>query len=422
MRLSAFILEDEFNRNESRSEICLSSACAPANSIEDLLSLYSDDESQEIGKGLMQLKLDYSEQLGSKVLRQQIAAMHSKNLQPEDILLTSGASEAIFLTLTTLFEAGDTIIVQRPIYQSLYQVAVDTGVNVLFWDYDLEGSFAENLVKLKEIIDLYIDNKDQKRRLKALVLNNPNNPSARTFDETELQEIIDLIKAPDPVFVGMQRRDPYLIVDQVFNEIRWQAKETQSILDLYPNSIVISDLSKAFAFPGLRLGWIASKARRHGTFIGNTKHLSIVEVLSAQKNYLSLRSNTLSEYLGKFIIEKRSELCSQVTALAKENYDYLQNLDVESLPFELPQSEPEKLAGLCLFPKIKNDAKAIFSEESLEKLIAEHGLFIVNGAVFGFNYSEHFRLGLGLEHAQFKKALDILITVYQSLKGSKQAV
>lgn len=427
MLFSSFLLEEAFNKSEGKCKICLSSGSPLAYSLNEFLAFYPEDEKVEILKGLLDLKLDYSEQLGNQKFRAKLAEFYTIN--PDQILTTSGASEAIFLIFSTLFEPGDTIVVQDPIYQSLYQVALDMGINVISWQYDLDKDFDYNLELLKRT---FTKNQRKRSRIKALVLNNPNNPTGICFDDDQMNLIVSLCKIFD------RNNSFYLIVDEVFRDLAWtfQKEETvhqdvhvpikssnavSSAVSLYDKAIVVSDLSKAYGFAGLRLGWIAAGAELS----------SVITKLSSQKNYLSLRSNTLSEYIGKHVLEKHDEIIKEKLDIVKENLDYLSSLDPETLPFEFQSLAADRgrvslnqqaYGGLCLFPKVKAEYASFFNQLNLNKMLEEHGLFIVSGALFGKQYSDYFRLGLGLKPDQFKAALNILLMEAARSKLSLAAV
>ncbi len=364
-----FTLEDLYNRIEPKIKHDLSSATMPAMSLNDLLSYYSDNQQSVIARSavgatsrstlkgqfveeLLNTKLSYSEQYGSELTRKSIVSNLYPSLTP-NTLLTSGASEAIFLVMSTLFEAGDSIIVQQPIYQSLYQVAADRGVQVIDWD--LTEDYSWDLNKLAELIKT-------NPQIKALVINNPNNPTGLGFKREELKQITSLLDGR------------YLISDEVFLFI--SQSQLPSAIDIYENSIVISDLSKSFNMPGLRLGWVASSVKG-----------SILEQCSSLKNYLSLRTNTLSEAIAPWVLEKHSEISSKNRSLIQSNIEHLYSLDADNLIFDLSQIPQENIEGLCIFPKMKD-------ESLIDELWQEKGIFVAKGVNFGRNWNDYCRIGL----------------------------
>lgn len=376
----SFLLEDEFNNQEGNYEFCMGSGAPLPNSINDLLALFDSDQKEEILDGLVNLKLDYSSKFGE-----------------DGRFYTSGASEGIFLVFSTLFaegseafQAGDTIVVQRPIYQSLYQIALDMGVNVIFWDYDQFQGFEENFSRLKRIFNSELD-----PCIKALVLNNPNNPTGIAFDNQQLSSIADLLRAYGSNNSQVKQL-PYLIVDEVFQPL----SESPSAIEVYENSIVISDLSKSYGFAGLRLGWI------------DTSDEALKEKFLSQRNYLSLRANTVAEYLLPFIMEKKEHFLGAIrtSCLANRKFlidNYDKGLKLSRL-FELPESfldASQTYSGLTIFPRFREELLQTFGVEELEKALIAKKIFLVPGKLFGDQYSNHFRLGISLMPSEFEKVI-----------------
>lgn len=352
MKYSPFKLEEEYNSTEGLYQSSISSGTLEPLALTDFI------DEQSLAQ-LSSLRLDYSEQFGLAALRANLAKLYSNyDLNLDNFLVTSGASEAIFLVFSSLFKHGDTIVAQKPIYQSLFQIAEDHGVNVISWNYDAFSSYEENFRGLQNIFASC-------QSINALVLNNPNNPMGIVFNEPQIQQIIQLLNA--------NSAKPYLICDEVFRDLAFSY--TPSCVELYDRAIALSDMSKAYALPGIRIGYIACR------------DVQLLENFSAQKNYLSLRSSILSEHIAKYALDARSKILARHKSLIQANRDYIAALSEEQLPFTLPEefyTKPEQYAGLCLFPKIKAPLES-FAKDT----------FVLKGDVFGDEYGDHFRLGLG---------------------------
>ncbi len=357
---TSFALEDLYNQVASKIKADLSSATMPAMSLNDLLGYYAENQQQTILDSLLNTKLGYSEQYGSLAVRESISNLYQSKAQPSNILLTSGASEAIFLVMSTLFTAGDSIIVQQPIYQSLYQVAADRGVHVIDWN--LEENYSWDLNKLAELIKT-------NPQVKALVINNPNNPTGLGFKREELKRIGSLLDGR------------YLISDEVFLFI--SQNQLPSALDVYKNSIVISDLSKSFNMPGLRLGWIAV---RHPEERSDVR----IQSFSSLKNYLSLRTNTLAETITPWVLAKHQEISSKNRSLIQSHIEDLYSLNVNELIFDLNQIPRNNIEGLCIFPTLRSEHTGF----DFQKLLNEQGVFVATGENFAGRYKLHLRLTL----------------------------
>lgn len=364
MVFSKFLIEDKYNQYEAKTLYDLSSASPEALSLNGLFTeFFTEEEKQKTLNELLNLKLSYSEQFGLEATRQKLSSTiyKSSGFNAENFMITTGASEAIFLVFSTLFSVGDKIIVQKPIYQSLYQIALDRGIEIIDWNYEIKQSFTENINTLSKLLMSYPE-------AKALVINNPNNPLGIGFDEGRLTQISKLIE------------ERLLIADEVARGI--SLKPIKSAIEIHENSIVISDLSKSYSLPGLRLGWITCK------------YPSLFEKFSAQKNYLSLRSPILSELLAEKVLDHHLEIAAKNQKLVSENLDSVFSLDPIKNFFECDFDKNEIL-GHCIFPKLTKD------QNYLNQLFVGHGIFIAEGKLFGKQYQDRIRIGLAKN--QFKK-------------------
>lgn len=363
MIFSKFLIEDKYNQYEAKTLYDLSSATPEVLSLNELFAqFFTEEEKQQTLNELLNLKLSYSEQFGLASTRQKLASTIYANsgLSAENFMITTGASEAIFLVFSTLFNAGDKIIVQKPIYQSLYQIALDRGVEIIDWDYEIKQSFAENLNTLSKLLMSHSE-------AKALVINNPNNPLGIGFDEGRLTQISKLIE------------ERLLIADEVARGI--SLRPIKSAIEVHTNSIVISDLSKSYSLPGLRLGWIACK------------YPSLFEKFSAQKNYLSLRSPILSELIAEKVLDHHLEIAAKNRKLIAENLESVFSLE-PSKNFFACDFDKNEILGHCIFPKLTKD------QNYLDQLFVGHGIFIAEGKLFGKQYQGRIRIGLAKN--QFK--------------------
>jgi aspartate/methionine/tyrosine aminotransferase len=347
--ISNFLLEEKYNEVENSYKYNLSSACTPALSIFHLI------DSELDLNALMKHKLDYPEQFGLEITREKIAQKIYKNSAAKNLILTSGASEAIYLTMTSLFEKDDKVIVQKPIYQSLYQILEDMGCEIIDWyGFDID-----------ELEDLY--SKD----VKALIINNPNNPTGLAFKDDELKKISSVMQ------------EKMIITDEVFRSIN---DDIPAITELHENAISINDLSKSFSLPGLRLGWLQVNDKK------------LLEKISSQKNYISLRNSSLSELLASFALDQFEKIKLRNQAILIQNKEYFfENL--ASLPFEALY-EKEDILGLTSLVKMK-------SSDLLEQAFKKD-VFLCDGLLIDESLESHTRIGFGLNPDDFKAALKML--------------
>jgi aspartate/methionine/tyrosine aminotransferase len=114
---------------------------------------------------------------------------------------------------------------------------------------------------------------------------------------------------------------------------------------------------------------------------------SILESFSSLKNYLSLRTNTLSEVIAPWVLEKHAEISSKNRSLIKSNIEHLYSLDPDQLAFDLSQIPQNNIEGLCIFPRMKD-------ESVIDQLWTEEGVFAAKGVNFGEKWGKYLRIGL----------------------------
>jgi aspartate/methionine/tyrosine aminotransferase len=425
-----FELEDLYNSYEKVYSFSFSTACLNPLSINQLLSLYEEKDQEFLLKDLLNLELDYSSKygleefysaleniynpqedgntkLGTARKHRRVAERTSLRLGQYPnlkFLSTSGAAEAIILLFSSLFVAGDTLLVQKPIYPSLYEIPEGLGCRVIDWDFKWAEDFKLNLESLKKIIK-------ENPEVKALVINNPNNPCGYCFNESELKELINILNGR------------YLIADEVFRDIC--LKPIPAVANLYEKGISISDVSKSYGLQGLRVGWIATQDEK------------IIKKCLSQKSYFSLRTSILSEKIAALALNKREILLENSKILIKRGLDKiyensysikLTKTSLDTGACEQPSKDllgeasvnlpQDHFGGLCMLAKLnscsKNNLKSLTSdkpssfanknaenedyeqsrvEDFFQELI-EQGIFILPGKVFGIEYSEYFRLSV----------------------------
>jgi aspartate/methionine/tyrosine aminotransferase len=401
-----FELEDLYNFHEKGYSFSFSTACLNPLSIHQVLSLYEGKDQEFLLKDLLSLELDYSSKYGLEEFYSALENIYNQYSKLK-FLSTSGAAEAIILLFSSLFTLGDSLIVQKPIYPSLYKIPEGLGCKVIDWDFKWAEDFKLNLESLKKIIS-------KNPEVKALVINNPNNPCGYCFNEFELKELINILNGR------------YLIGDEVFRDIC--LKPIPAVANLYEKGISISDVSKSYGLQGLRVGWIATQDEK------------IIEKCLSQKSYFSLRTSILSEKIAALALNKREILLENSKILIKRGLDKIydnpdviklthngtackhasssnENTEIEdhkqsqaSFLGEASVNLPEdSFGGLCMLAKLnsnKNNLKSLANEnaeienweqspvENFFQELLEQGIFILPGKVFGIEYSEYFRLSV----------------------------
>ena len=191
--------------------------------------------------------LEYSPSQGFLSLRKKLAEYYSKyriELSPDDIIVTSGGSEAVLFAFMTCLNPGDEIIIPEPAYANYMAFAVSAGAVIKTVPSSIETGFALPPVeKFEELIT---------ERTKAILICNPNNPTGYLYSRKEMNQIRDLVK----------KYDLYLFSDEVYREFIYTGSPYISAfhLDGLENNVVLIDsVSKRYSECGIRIGTLVTK-------------------------------------------------------------------------------------------------------------------------------------------------------------------
>jgi aspartate aminotransferase len=193
--------------------------------------------------------IEYGHSAGNESLRKKFVEYYHRiniNVDYKDILITTGASEAITITLLTCLNAGDEIIVPEPFYANYFSFATATDVEVVPITATMETGFA--LPPISEF------EKKITPRTKAIIICNPNNPTGYIYSREELEQLRDLVV----------KYNLFLLADEVYRELCYDGYKFTSVMELDgmdKNVILIDSVSKRYSATGLRTGVIVSKNR-----------------------------------------------------------------------------------------------------------------------------------------------------------------
>ncbi len=193
--------------------------------------------------------LEYSPSNGFEEVRKKYAAYYQnrcgiKNIEPEDILVTTGASEALMFTLFSILDPEDEIIIPEPLYANYIGFSKSGSINVRPITTSFENSFAlPSIDAFEKVIN---------EKTKAILICNPNNPTGYTYTQAELDRLKEII----------QKHDLFLIADEVYRNFVYTDFPHISMFnspEVEQQVIMIDSVSKAFSACGARIGVVASK-------------------------------------------------------------------------------------------------------------------------------------------------------------------
>ena len=352
MKINDFKLEVFFNKYEFNAPYLLTQSDCQSMSINNLLNMDKDAK-----KEFLDLHLGYTEVAGSPDLKKEISKLFTNNKE-ENILVHTGAQEAIFNFMNILLNEEDHVITQFPIYQSLFEIANSIGCKVSPWQLKQGESNWE--MDINELENLIQDN------TKLIVLNSPNNPTGFTFTKKEFEKIIKIAK----------KKDIYIFCDEVYKGIELDGEKRPWLADLYERGISLGVMSKSYGLAGLRIGWIA------------TKDLQIIEKMTKMKHYTSICSSAPSEYLATLALKHGEAILEKNLNLIKSNIK-IANIFFLKYPNLFYFNKP--MAGPVGFIKINID---IPIKEFCDKLVKEKGVLLLPANIYDYE-GQYFRMGFG---------------------------
>lgn len=190
--------------------------------------------------------LEYSHSAGNESYRRKLANYYtSKGIDVDynDLLITTGGSEAITFGLLSCLDAGDEIIIPEPFYANYNSFALAGNIVVKPITAQIENGFA--LPKIEAFEQLITP------KTKAILICNPNNPTGYLYSKEELFQLKEIV----------QKHNLFLFADEVYRDFCYDNKSHFSILNLGidENAIVIDSISKRYSACGARIGCIISK-------------------------------------------------------------------------------------------------------------------------------------------------------------------
>ena len=189
----------------------------------------------------------YTRSEGSEKYRTKIAKYYSKHnihVNHDDIIVTTGGSEALLFAFGSVMDVDDEVIIPEPFYANYNGFSTASGVKIVPVNSKIEDNFA--LPPIEEFEKLITD------KTKAILICNPGNPTGYLYSKDEIKKLAEIVK----------KHDLFLIADEVYREFAYDGIEHYSILqenDLTDNAIIIDSVSKRYSMCGARIGCLVTK-------------------------------------------------------------------------------------------------------------------------------------------------------------------
>ncbi|MEX2179393.1 MAG: aminotransferase class I/II-fold pyridoxal phosphate-dependent enzyme [Gemmatimonadaceae bacterium] len=351
-RLEDFALERYFARWEFAVKHQLSASDVEPLTLNALLGLADDDARARWNA----LTLGYTESTGLPALRQAIAAQYDM-VGADQVVVTAGAEEGIFLAMHALLGPADAAIVVAPAYQSLHAVARSIGATVTMVPLRAEAGWRLDPEEIARAVT---------PRTRVIVVNFPHNPTGAHITATDQRRLLEIADGAGAV----------LFSDEVYRGLEHDPTERlPPAADLSDRAVSLGVMSKAFALAGLRIGWIA------------TRNDAVRQGVARLKDYTSICASAPSEILSLIALRARDALLERSRAIVAANMRVAG--DFMASHADAVEWVPAR-AGSTAFPRfLARDADRVSDD-----LARRESVLLIPGSVFGSDAS-HFRLGLG---------------------------
>ncbi|MCG6150179.1 pyridoxal phosphate-dependent aminotransferase [Leptospira levettii] len=308
-------------------------------------------------KDLSQIPMYDAPNQGSYDLRLAIANLYP-GVSPEEVLVTTGTGEALYIVFQLLVKPKDSLALIWPAFQALYEIPKMLGANILPIPYT--NAFSASTWEGIEA-DLYL-------------INHPHNPSGMTFATNEWDSLLKLL----------QRKKKTVVFDEHYRFLPKGGGMGKTGVDPKQKFYGTGSFTKCFGVTGLRVGWLIADK----DFIKRARSF---------KDYLTHTVNPLSERIALGLLKEKETFLPNIQTRVQNNIDHF-----TSVWRELPKVEffspPE--GGLVGWLQIQN---SIRSEDYADKLFDRTGVFVLPGS--NFEMEGFLRIGFGAKEDVFLEGL-----------------
>jgi aspartate/methionine/tyrosine aminotransferase len=327
-----------------------------------LSELANEGELREI----LETGLGYSQTNGTPELRREIAKLYP-GATIDQVMATSGSSEANFLLMWRLIEPGDEVVFMMPNYMQMHGLVRAFGARLKpLWLRESLG-WSPDLDELRHIIT---------KKTKLIIVTNPNNPSGSVLNQEAMAAIVDCAA----------RVRAWIIADEVYQGAEREGETTPSFWGTHDKVVIVNGLSKAYGIPGVRIGWIVGPEE-------------LVQDTWPYHDYTTISPSILSDRLARIALAPamREKILKRTQAVLQKNFPLL-NAWLESLDGFFDFIPPR--AGAIAFTRYHHPVN---STDLVTRLIREKSVLIVPGD--HFEMDQHLRFGFGSEPGYLERGL-----------------
>lgn len=326
---------------------------------------------------------------GLKILRDELSKKlnleNNCDYTPEEIIVSSGAKNAITNALLAILNPGDDVLVPKPYWVSYPEMIKLVNANPVFIETNKENEFKLT----KDILEKSITPKTR-----MLFLNNPSNPTGAVYSKEELLEIADVCI----------KNNIYILADEIYERICYKDKFVSIASlsnDIKNITITINGFSKSFAMTGLRIGYSASNKE-------------ITKAISAIQGHLVSHPSLTSQYIAYGALKDCSDSISDMVDIYRSRRNKVVDIlnQCNKLNYVTPDGAFYTFIDLSMVKNNLNYTDS-FSIEFCNKLLDEYEVAAVPGIAFGMD--DYIRISYACSESSFTEGLKRIIKLAESL-------
>ncbi len=316
----------------------------------------------------------YTPNLGFPEFRKALAdKLNQKNKIPvttEEVIVTSGGTEALFFAFYCLLNPKDELIIPDPGFVTYESQVYFAGGTPVYLHLRGENNFHPDLEELKSYIT---------PKTKAILLNSPSNPTGATFDKDELLAIAQLV----------QEKDIFVISDELYEDIVYDGREHISIASLpgmKERTISIFGFSKSYAMTGWRLAYL-------------TAPLDLVKEIAKLLQNTSVCANSVAQRAGLSAIQGSQDCVKEMFTAYKKRRDILAKgiNEIQGLSCHTPEG--------TFYAFVDISKTGMSSDKLAMYLLEEYGVVTVPGTAFGKQGEGYIRLSFATSLEDIKEGI-----------------
>lgn len=303
---------------------------------------------------------------------------------PYQVIVSTGAKQAIHNALMCLVESGDEVIIIAPYWASYIDNIKFTGATPIVLKTGIKNNFKVSADQLSALIT---------DKTRVIMLNSPNNPSGVNYTPSELRKIANVIK---------KHPDITIISDEIYEYILWSSESYQNILNicpsLYDRTIIINGVSKAYSMTGWRIGYAAGPK-------------NIIQEMKKIQSQSTSCPCSIAQYAAIEALDGNQRSTEQMVKNFKSRHDILYNFlsDIDGVSINPADGTyyllPE-VSGIITKLGLNDDV------ELAEFLLEKSGVSVIPGSVFGLE--GYLRISFVTSEDKLQQAIERINNLFTS--------